>query len=143
MKLRAIIIDDDENCRKLLAKVLERESYEVFSFPDPCACPLYMNPTCICPHEHACGDFLITDNKMPRMSRLEFVEHQSRRGCKGIVKNKAVISGTWSAAELLKAEQLECKTFRKPYNLNLLLEWISEREKQIPVARELTRFDDL
>ncbi len=143
MKPRVIVIDDDVNCRSLLSMVLEREGYEVFSLPDPCACPLYQHPSCVCPHEHACGDFLITDNKMPRMSGLEFVAHQSRRGCKGIVQNKAVISGTWTAVELARAEQLQCQTFRKPYDLNALLSWLELRRPEIPPGRKLTPFDSV
>lgn len=142
MKLRVIVIDDDLHCRSLLATLLERKGYEVFSLPNPCACPLYQHPTCVCPHEHACGDFLLTDNRMPRMSGLEFVEHQCRRGCKGIVQNKAVISGTWSHQELARARQLDCKTFRKPLDLEQLFAWLAERQPQIASGRKLTNFED-
>lgn len=139
MGLRVIIIDDDENCRTLLAKVLERKGYEVISLTDPCACPLYMSTECRCPHEHACGDLLITDNRMPRMTGLEFVEHQSRRGCKGIVHNKMVLSGSWSEAEVERAARLGCTIMHKPYKLDQLLEWVVERQEQIPPGRKLIR----
>ena len=142
MKLRAIVIDDDRSCRQLLSMVLERKGYEVISLSDPSACPLYMDLECTCPHDQACGDFLITDNRMPRMTGLEFVEHQSRRGCKGIVGNKLVISGTWTPTEIEKAEQLGCKILRKPYKLNQLFAWIEERKKLIPMGRRLTRLEE-
>ena len=141
MRPRAIVIDDDESCRKLLSMVLERKGFEVVSLSDPGSCPLYQDVECICPHEHACGDLLITDNRMPRMTGLEFVEHQNRRGCKGIVGSKLVISGTWMPSEIDKAEQLGCAVLRKPYNLNQLLDWVEERVKQIPPGRQLTRLD--
>ncbi len=99
MRPRIIVFEDDEASRNLLTLVLERRGYEVISSPDPTLCPIYSNLGESCPHEDACGDFLLTDNRMPRMTGIDFVEVQSQRGCKGIVKNKAVISGTWSPEE--------------------------------------------
>ena len=96
MHLRAIVIDDDEACRSLLAQVLRQRGYEVICLPDPTACPLYENSACSCPEEAVCGDFLLTDNRMPGMSGLELIARQVQGGCKGNVGNKAVLSGTWS-----------------------------------------------
>ncbi len=137
MQLRIIVIEDDEFCRELLSKVLLGKGYEVISLADPTACPLYMDEECTCPSEEACGDLLITDNKMPRMTGLEFVEHQSQRGCKGIVGNKLVVSGTWSPSELSSAEHLGCSVMHKPYKLNVLLDWIEVRKKRILHGRKL------
>ena len=137
MKPRVIVFEDDETSRQLLTMVLERRGYEVISSSDPTICPIYSNLEESCPHEDACGDFLLTDNRMPRMTGLDFVEAQNRRGCKGIVNNKAVISGTWTQLEREKAETLGCKIFCKPYSLAELLEWLDEQEKKIPPDRKL------
>ncbi len=141
MKYRVIVIEDDASCRMLLTAILEQRGYEVLSFSDPCACPLYVDPQCECLHEHACGDFLVTDNRMPKMTGLEFVDRQENRGCKGIIHNKAVISATWNTEELSKAESLGCKVFSKPYDLAQIEQWLDEREKEIPRDRKLVAFD--
>lgn len=76
MQLRAIVIDDDESCRLLLAQVLEQRGYEVICLPDPAACPLFNNSVCSCPEDAACGCFLLTANQMPGMTGLEFSARQ-------------------------------------------------------------------
>lgn len=140
-KARAIIIDDDASCRALLETLLKQRGYEVISLSDPTACPLYASSQCTCPQDHACGDFLLTDNRMPRMTGIEFVERQSQRGCKGIVGNKAILSGTWDDEELAHAERLGCQVFDKPYNFKEIMDWLDEREKQILPGRKLVVFD--
>lgn len=142
IKFRAIVIDDDASCRSLLETLLKHKGYEVISLEEPMACPLYADPFCTCPHEHACGDFLLTDNRMPRMTGLEFVERQSRGGCKGVVVNKAVLSANWSEEDLATARRLGCRVFAKPYNLREISAWLDEREKTIPPGRKLVPFDE-
>jgi CheY-like chemotaxis protein len=141
MKLRVIVLEDDEANRKLITMVLERRGYEVISSSDPAICPIYSNQEGSCPHEDACGDFLLTDNQMPSMTGLDFIEAQNRRGCKGIVKHKAVLSGSWSLAEREKAERLGCKIFSKPYSIAEVSEWLDEQAKQIPPDRKLAALD--
>lgn len=140
-KVRAIIIDDDASCRALLELLLKQRGYEVISLSDPTACPLYASSGCSCPQDQACGDFLLTDNQMPHMTGIEFVERQTQRGCKGIVGNKAVLSGTWNDEELAQAERLGCKVFDKPYNFKDIMDWLDEREKLILPGRKLVVFD--
>ncbi len=141
MKPRAIVIDDDDACRALVSLLLEQKGYEVLSFSDPTACPVYTDPEAPCPHADACGDFLLTDNHMPNMTGIEFIESQSRRGCKGMVKNKAVLSGSLSLGEVERAERLGCKVFRKPYVLKEVSDWLDEQLKTIPDDRKLVIFD--
>ena len=140
MQLRSIVIDDDDACRELLALLLRRRGYEVISLPDPTACPLYEDAECSCPQEEVCGDFLLTDNRMPGMSGLELIARQIRGGCKGMVGNKAVLSGTWSQEELQKAQRLGCKVFYKPYRVEEIKVWLDAQEKFIPNDRRLVAF---
>jgi len=121
--------------------LLESRGYEVISAPDPTLCPIYATLEERCPHDEACGDFLLTDNRMPNMTGLEFVEAQNRRGCKGIVEHKAIISGTWSTQEREKAEKLGCKIFTKPYRVEEICSWLDKRRKKIPPHRNLVEFD--
>ncbi len=141
MRLRAIVIDDDEACRDLLALRLRQRGYEVICFPDPTACPLYEDAECSCPQEEVCGDFLLTDNLMPGMSGLELIERQLQGGCKGMVDHKAVLSGTWSQEDVQKAQELGCKVFDKPFHAEAIETWLDAREKFVPRDRKLVDFN--
>ncbi|BCR04504.1 hypothetical protein DESUT3_15730 [Desulfuromonas versatilis] len=142
MKFRAIVLEDDEGCRELLTVILRQRGYEVLSFADPTVCPIFSEPMNACPHEDACGDILVSDNHMPRLSGIEFVEAQTLRGCKGIIQNKAIISANWSQEEREKAERLGCRIFSKPFDIDEICNWLEEREKQIPPSRKLASFND-
>ena len=137
MRPRLIVIDDDKHCRELLSLILTQKGYEVISLEEPVACPLYSDLESQCPHDDACGDFLLTDNRMPRMSGLQFIEIQQRRGCKGAVGNKAVISASWTEDELEHAHRMGCQIFRKPYDVEHVLKWLGEKERLLPVGRKL------
>lgn len=141
MQPRIIVFEDDPVSRKLITLILEEAGYEVISAVDPTMCPLYDNLDAQCTHVDACGDFLLTDNQMPRMTGLEFVETQGRRGCKGVVQNKAVISAALTLEQRAKAEDLGCKVFRKPFRIEEILTWVEERKKLIPPDRKLTPLD--
>jgi CheY-like chemotaxis protein len=139
-RARAIIIEDSPSCRALLEMLLEQRGYEVISLADPMAGPLFGCPQCTCPRGYVCGDFLLTDNRMPGMTGLEFVERQTNGGCRGIVANKAVFSGSWDEEDLAKVSRLGCRVFDKPFNLNEISAWLDEREKDIPPERKLVSF---
>ncbi len=139
-QFRAIVFEDNPSCRDVLSLILRKRGYEVISFSEPLECPLYLDPECTGPQKHAFGDFLITDQRMPRMTGLEFLESQTKRGCQGCVSNKAIISATWTTEEIDKAENLGCKVFRKPFNIDELSQWLDEREKHIPKNRKLVDF---
>jgi CheY-like chemotaxis protein len=86
----------------------------------------------------ACGDVFITDNIMPNMTGLDFMETQTRHGCKAIAKNKAVMSATWADADLERVKRLDCKRFQKPFRMEEILRWVAECEKRIDPDRKLT-----
>lgn len=137
MQLRIIVLEDDPSTRGLLTQVLEHCGHEVISAPEPLSCPIYADLDGRCNHLYACGDILLTDNRMPRMTGLEFIARQGERGCKGVVHNKAVFSGTWQQEELETAERLGCKVFNKPFQLSDILGWVVERGQTIAPNRRL------
>jgi len=143
MRPRIIIFEDDESTRNLLSLLLKLRGYEVASAAEPMGCPLYLDLNSNCNHNYPCGDFLLTDNRMPRITGLEFIERQGKRGCKGVVHNKAVISGTWEDHELETAVQLGCKIFTKPYRIIDILSWLEEQGKKLSPDRLLTDLNDL
>jgi CheY-like chemotaxis protein len=138
VKLRIIVFEDDEAIRQSLTLLLRRNGYEVISASDPTSCPVCSTRKEACSPESVCGDFLLTDNQMPNLTGLGFIEAQSRRGGKGIAANKAVMSGTWSSEERKKAKKLGCEIFTKPFRIEEIIEWLDERKKLIPPGRKLT-----
>ena len=146
MKLRVFLFEDNEALRVTISSILESRGYEVLSYPEPLFCPVYLDRECPCPSNYACGDVFITDNLMPNVTGLEFIEKQMSHGCKAIANNKAVISGVWTDAELVRARRLGCKTFEKPFRTAELLSWLDECEKRIDPNRKLSdlplRFED-
>ncbi|NIS68503.1 MAG: hypothetical protein GTO12_05980 [Proteobacteria bacterium] len=138
MRLRAFVFEDYEALRRTISSILESRGYEVFSYSEPLVCPAYLDRECPCPQNHACGDVFITDNIMPNKTGLEFIENQIHHGCRAIEKNKAVMSGKWTDAELEQAKRLGCKTFQKPFKTNEFLSWLDECEKRIDPNRKLS-----
>ena len=137
MRLRIIIFEDDQIARELLVLAISRLGHEVLAFADPLACPLYTLDDCSCSQQHPCGDLLISDNRMPRMTGLEFIRRQSEQGCKGVAANKVLFSGSWTEAQRLEAQRFGCKILGKPFSLEELLAWIREREASINPNRQL------
>ena len=143
MRYRAIILDDDPFLRRLLSEVLKSKGYKVLSAEAPQLCPIYADLLGFCTHEFACGDFLLSDNRMPRMSGLDFVTRQQQRGCKGAIHNKAIFSASWSDEDIDAAEQLGCKVFQKPYDFAEIHAWLDARAAMIPPDRKLDPLNDV
>lgn len=125
---RALVYDDIDFCRELLVELLESRGYLVQSYPDVSAHPLFSD---IAPHSQkttACPDFLLIDNRMPYMTGLDFLERQIHSSnCFKQTRN-AIFSGSWTAEELQKAEQLGCRVFHKPYTFEAVEGWLNEQE---------------
>ena len=137
MSIRAFILDDDEKIRSLLSIILESRGYTVLTFPDPTYFTLYSGTECSCPPGQVCGDILITDNNMPNMKGLEFIQNRIQSGCRGIVQNTAVMSGTWTALDIAYAKSLGCRIFEKPFMIEEIHRWLDECEKRMNPARKL------
>ena len=134
---RIIVLEDDRAQLLILERFLERKGYEVVSAPDPMMCPVYSDKRCDCPEGMVCGDILLTDNHMPRMTGLRFVERQQQMGCKGLMENKAVLSAGLTEEDRKEAADLGCTCFDKPYELRKLEKWLDERISRIDPDRKL------
>lgn len=142
MRLRVFVFDDDEQIRSLLSIILEQRGYEVLSFPDPSYYPIDLDAECSCPEGYVCGDILITDNCMPNMTGIEFV--QKIRNCyRGIAQNKAVISAAWAVVDLEQAKRLGCRIFQKPFSIKEITRWLDECEQRIDSNRKLIDLPDV
>jgi DNA-binding response OmpR family regulator len=137
MLARVVLIEDEDLLRDGLERSLRRKGYEVVSVSDPSFCPAFMKSENACTTEQPCGDFILTDNNMPTISGLDFIEMQIKKGCKGAVSNAAVMSAFWSEDDLLKAQKLGCKIFNKPLDLRELLTWLDMSKKALNPDRKL------
>ncbi len=125
----AAAFDDNEDYRALLEMILEQEGFEVTSFADPC---LFMNrdegSLCHidkrCDRDTPCFDALLTDNQMPGMPGVEFLERLKKKGCKLNDHRKAIFSGNWSSEDLNHAGCLGCKIFHKPTPIEDVIAWL-------------------
>ena len=137
MQIRALVFDDDEGVRLLISSIFEMRGYEVLSFTAPRSCPIYLDKNCPCPRNYACADILITDNHMPGMTGLDFIEHQTQNGCKVICKNKALMSSAWTDQDKKQVGKLGCHLFDKPFGIEEVHKWLEECENRINAKRKL------
>ncbi len=138
MRLRVVILDDDELVRSLISSALENRGYEVIACSEPLFCPIYLDYNCQCPQHQACCDVIITDINMPNVTGLEFIENQRKKGCK--VPYIAIMSGSWTEAELDQVKRLGCNLFKKPFAIDEINKYMDECERSLEPDRELSDF---
>jgi DNA-binding response OmpR family regulator len=134
--MRISLIEDDRACRKLLADFLVSRGYEVFEYNDPTEYLAYGHDDVECLHENSCTDILLTDQNMPKMKGLDFIQQQINRGCKGNARNKALISANLNRSEVELATRLGCTIFTKPFSLKAILHWIEAIEANLSAKHE-------
>ena len=136
MKLRLFVFDDKEDILVALKRHLEVQGHEVICAHEPTVCRAFQGE--VCDHEYPCGDILLTDNKMPNMTGLEFIEHMKNRGCKGLSKNKIVMSEFFSKEDIEKAKELGCHILNKPVIVEEIDKLIEQIKYTILPDRTLT-----
>jgi CheY-like chemotaxis protein len=110
----------------LLSEILTEFGYQVTAYSNPLQ---YLNISegQSFPLDGYCFDAILTDNKMPGMTGLEFLEKLDRERCCHLPNHrKAIISGDWPHQHQTKARQHGYKTFHKPTELNQILAWLQE-----------------
>ena len=134
-KYRVILLDDNEAVRGVLSEILADRGYEVLAFSTPAICPLQMTPECRCAVNQRCTDIIVSDLDMPYMTGLGFIENQKKKNCK--CQHLVLMSGNWTEQDLLRAHELGCKTFTKPFPFQEFCDYLDEVERNIDLRREL------
>jgi DNA-binding response OmpR family regulator len=129
MKIRAVIIEDNDLIRDLLAKILDLRGYDVVSFPNPLACLKKAEEEGPFASGGPWCDILITDLHMPFLTGLEYVRLLST--CEAPMPEAAIMSGGWTEKTLLEAKELGCTVFEKPFSMDDLKEWLTRCEIRI------------
>lgn len=123
-RIRALVFDDDDSIRALLLEILRARGYEALGYAEPLHCPVYDRAACSCGAHQTCGDIVITDVEMPRVSGLDLIQQQQDRGCKMDPRNVGVMSGSWGDEGLERARELRCRVFEKPFKIRELQAWL-------------------
>ena len=135
MKTRVLIFDGNETLGVTLNKILDGRGFDVINFSESGVCPLSHTDDHIRKSYSVCSDIIISDLYLPSIDGLKLIKDEIDKGCK--VKYRALMSTTWSEAEWQYAHKLGCKLFRKPFDLNSMLEWIDDCAKGIHANRNL------
>ena len=136
MKPRVLIFEDNDLLLTTLKKILVGDGYEVYAFSNPGMCPKYLSSNQNCLLDDSCSDIIISDVNMPVETGLEFIKNRLGLGCK--IKFRALMSADWIDSDLQYAEKIGCKVFHKPFDLEELLEWLKNCQKQIDQNRVLS-----
>jgi DNA-binding response OmpR family regulator len=122
MKPRVLIFDNNEVFSSTLKKILDERGYNAFTFSDPGVCPLFHSGDHIGISDSVCSDIIISDLYMPTIDGLKLIKDRIDTGCK--VKFRALMS-------------MGCRLFRKPFDLQEMLEWLDDCAKKIDTERKL------
>ena len=136
MKPRVLIFEDNDFLRATLKDILVSNGYEIYEFSNPGMCPQYLSSNQNCLWDDSCSDIIISDVNMPVETGLEFIKNRLSLGCK--IKFRALMSADWTESDLQFAEKIGCKVFQKPFDLEELLEWLENCQKQIDQNRALS-----
>ena len=132
---RIIIFDENEMLCSTLSKILFERSFEVFTFSDSSVCPFFdSNDDCVI-SDGRCSDIIISDIYKPTVQGLQLIKKRIDRGCG--VKFRALMSTLWTDAEWHYARKIGCRLFRKPFDLQEMLQWLDDCAGQIDTIRQL------
>lgn len=125
-KTRTIVLEDNLTEQGILKYLLKARNHEVITYDNPSICPLQINPECRCNDNERCTDILISDLNMPIINGLDYIKNQRLKGCK--CKSVALVSSELSEDVRIRAEELSCRVFSKPYDTSDIFNWLDDVE---------------
>lgn len=130
MKLRIFVIDDEESIRDSFKWHLEEQGHEVMTAEVPALCAVFQGHDC--EKDYPCGHALFIDYFFSETNAFDFIEKMEERGCRGMMRNKFVMSGDTTAINTDKALRLGCQVIQKPLDLGRLDELVSDVASRFP-----------
>ena len=113
-KIKALVVDDDPDVLRTLAKILKRKGQDVHPFESPVAALEYLKREKV--------DIILTDLKMPEMDGIQFL-YQAKALCPRVpvilITGYAAIDTAVSAIKLGAFDYL-----RKPFEIKKIYEVI-------------------
>lgn len=126
-KQKILVVEDNLLCREILKEILEMAGYHVETHQNShSACAMLRSKTINCDSTPACADYVLTDHHLPGTNGFDMLKMLNENECGIRPERQAIISGSWAAGELLKAQQLGCKVFSKPYDFDAILTWLKK-----------------
>jgi CheY-like chemotaxis protein len=138
---RILVFDDHQEILDLLRAVFDTRGYEVLTYPNPGACPIFDNENCSCPDGQSCTDIILTDINMPVMRGIDFIEKQMQKGCH--CRHLALMSGDYTSDDMHRVNELGLKFFQKPFDIADVFDWLDQIEQNINPHRQLTGYNEL
>jgi CheY-like chemotaxis protein len=135
-KRRVIIFDDEPVVLLVLKDFFETRGYEVLALREPVICAVY-GDSAGCSNKAPCGDIILTDYTMPRMTGIELLQAQARNGCKLTPKNKALLTGYMDNRKMKDIGDLGVAFFEKPVLFDELDRWVDECELRMDLSLRL------
>ena len=130
MSLTIFVIDKEESIQDTLKLHLEEEGHEVFTASEPSSCPVYKGHHC--DKESPCGHALFISNQLGKMNGLDFIKMMEDRGCKGMMRNKVLMSGNIDMVDTDKAKSMGCIVLQKPVSLQTIDKIVQQVEESVP-----------
>lgn len=119
--IKALLLEDDVGCRNLIIEIMAECDIEVEAHHDPTC---FLKKSDKCPYDKPCADLILTDNQMPNMTGLDFLQRLEEMECKIPAPKKGIISGNFSIADLKRIEKLGVKHFTKPCSIDNIYDWL-------------------
>lgn len=121
--LKALLLEDDPDCRDIITETLNDYDIEVEVYHDPTC---FLKKTDKCPVDKPCVDLIFTDNQMPHMNGLDFLKRLDEMECKVPTLKRAIASGNFSLGDFERIEKLGVKSFSKPCSINDIYDWLDK-----------------
>jgi len=115
-EMNAVVFDDDDLFRNLCTRIFISKNVHVTVYSSP-SLYICMQPGIeTCPIDVACTNFLLTDNRMPGMTGLKFLDQIKSMDCKIPDCRKAIISGNWLDEDMAEAKKMVSNVFHKSHS---------------------------
>ena len=125
--IKVMILDDDPLILSLMVNIFHRRGYDIVTYSNPTACPLYAIDSYPCNIDELCPSIIISDYNMPFVNGVEFIEALRRKGCR--CPNIALVSGSFPDREVMeRVAKLKIKFFPKPLHRDQINDWLNQIE---------------